>query len=145
MATKPDCTINGCRKATRKGYTELDFKFRAKPRFIATIDFGTTHCSVAYLNRPDLAPKPSEVDPILLSLDEQGNKRVPSCILFDMNGERVAFGYEAREHFTTLKSKRVEHYYFEHVKRLLQQEKVILIFIGSLLLQVASELIQILQ
>ena len=124
-------TSNGCDKAVRKGYTELEFKFRAKPRFIATIDFGTTHCSVAYLNRPDLASKPSEVDPTLLSLDEQGNKRVPSCLLFDMNGKKVAFGYEAREHFTTLKSRRFEHYYFEHVKRRLQQEKVILIFLWS--------------
>ena len=118
-------TSNGSSKAVRKGYADLTSKFRATPRYLATIDFGTTHCSVAYLLRPDLAPNPSEEDPNILKLDNNGNKRVPSCILFDMNGMKIAFGYEARELFSTIDSKlRPQHHYFEHVKKNLQHEKV---------------------
>lgn len=118
-------TSNGCSKADRKGYTDLDSKFRTTPRFLATIDFGTTHCSVAYLLRPDQALNPSEIDPLLLKLDDAGNKRVPSCILFDMNGKKIAFGYEARDQFATLDNQtRPQFHYFEHVKRQLQHEKV---------------------
>lgn len=125
MATQ---TSNGCSKADRKGYTDLDSKFRSTPCFLATIDFGTTHCSVAYLLRPDQAFNPSEIDPPLLKLDDAGNKRVPSCILFDMKGKKVAFGYEARDRFATLDHQtRPKFHYFEHVKRQLQHEKVTLI------------------
>ena len=95
------------------------------PRYLATIDFGTTHCSVAYLLRPDLTPKPSEVDPILLELDNAGNKRVPSCILFDPAGKKIAFGNEAREQFVALdRELRPQHHYFENVKKHLQHEEV---------------------
>ena len=52
-------------------------------KFVTTIDFGTTNCSAAYLIRPDLARNPSEVEPIVLKLDNSGNRRIPSCILFD--------------------------------------------------------------
>ena len=118
-------TSNGCSKAVRKGYADLGCKFRATPRYLATIDFGTTHCSVAYLLRPDSAANPGEVDPIILKLDKDGNKRVPSCILFDMNFKMTAFGYEAREEFSTIESKkRSQYHYFEHVKKSLQHEKV---------------------
>ena len=92
---------------------------------LATIDFGTTHCSVAYLIRPDLEPNPSEVDPTVLTLDNAGNKRIPSCILFNPNGKKIAIGYEAREMYTVLDGQqRPQHHYFEHVKKNLQHEKV---------------------
>ena len=107
-----------CHKVGRKGdgYT---------PRFLTTIDFGTTHCSVAYLLHPDLTSNPSDVDPILLQLDNAGNKRVPSCILFDPDGNKIAFGHEAREQFVALeREERPKHHYFEHVKKRLQHEKV---------------------
>lgn len=118
-------TSNGCVKAIRKPYSSLESKFRASPRYLATIDFGTTHCSVAYLLRPDLAPNPSEVTPNLLKLDDAGNKRIPSCILFDQKGNKIAVGYAARERFAAMDHKlRPEYFYFEHVKRFLQHEKV---------------------
>ena len=95
------------------------------PRLVTTIDFGTTHCSVAYLLRPDLAEKPSEVNPTVLTLNNAGNRRVPSCILFDPDGNKIAFGYEARERFAALNSeRRPKHHYFEHVKKNLQRKKV---------------------
>ena len=118
-------TSNGCPKAKRKPYTDLQSKFRATPRYLATIDFGTTHCSVAYLSRPDLAPNPSEIDPTLLKLDDSGNRRVPSCILFDNNGNKMAVGNSARERFAAMDHElRPRYLYFEHVKKLLQHEKV---------------------
>ena len=95
------------------------------PQFVAAIDCGTTHCSVAYLLRPDLQPDPSEVDPTVLKLDYAGNKRVPTCILFDPNGKKMAFGYEARERFAALRRElRPQFHYFEHVKKHLQHKTV---------------------
>ena len=95
------------------------------PQFVAAIDCGTTHCSVAYLLRPDLQPDPSEVDPTVLKLDYAGNKRVPTCILFDPNGNKMAFGYEARERFAALRRElRPQFHYFEHVKKHLQHKTV---------------------
>ena len=95
------------------------------PQFVATIDFGTTYCSVAYLLRPDLAPNLNEVDPTVLTLDNAGNRRVPSCILFDPDGKKMAFGYEARDQYADLEPElRPLHHYFEHVKKVLQHKKV---------------------
>ena len=96
------------------------------PRFLATIDFGTTHCSVAYLLRPDKKPNPSEFDPTLLTLDEDGNRRVPSYILFDASGKKIAFGKEAREQYADFDhEERPQYHYFEHVKKKLQHNEVI--------------------
>ena len=93
------------------------------PEYVTTIDFGTTHCSVAYLLRPDLEDE--LVDSTIVKLDNRRNRRVPSCILFNSNGNKIAFGYEAREQFATLKQEqRPQHHYFEHVKGHLQREKV---------------------
>ena len=109
---------NGCSKLDRKVY-------RTTPQFITTIDFGTTQCSVAYLLRPDLESNPSEVNPTVLTLDNAGNKRIPSCILFDPCGNKMAFGYEAQEQFAALDhEERPQYYYFEHVKKNLQHNKV---------------------
>ena len=95
------------------------------PRFVTTIDFGTTHCSVAYLLRPDLEPILSEVDPTVLILDSAANRRVPSCILFDRNGTKMAFGHEARKRYADQKPElKPQYHYFEHVKKHLQHEKV---------------------
>ena len=111
-------TARSCSKAERE-------PFRRTLKYLATIDFGTTHCSVAYLHRPDQAPNPSEVDPTVLKLDNYGNKRVPSCILFDEKGNKMAFGHEARQQFAALdRELRHQHHYFEHVKKNLQYEKV---------------------
>ena len=117
-------TSNGCRKAARKGYAYSNF--RAKPSYVATVDFGTTHCSVAYFHYPD-GVSANKVDPTLLQFgDKSGNVREPSCILFDMNGNRVAFGSEARGQYTDLDSElKLQFHYFEHVKMELQHEQVL--------------------
>lgn len=91
-------TSNGASKAVRKPTRELSYPFRETPEKLATIDFGTTHCSVTYLLGSDLLESDSlsELVPTKLVLDRAGNKRVPSCILFDHNGEFMYFGFEAR-------------------------------------------------
>ena len=115
-------TFNGRSMDGRQGHVEPT----TTPRFLATIDFGTTQCSVAYLLRPDLESNPSEVDPTLLKLDNAGNRRVPSCILFDPNGRNIAFGHEAREQYAELnRDLRPLYHYFEHVKRNLRREEVL--------------------
>ena len=99
---------------------------KTTPKFLTSIDFGTTHCSVAYLIRPDLEPIPSEfVEPVVLKLDNTGNRRVPSCILFDPDGNKIAFGEEARDQYSALgRAKRPQYRYFEHVKKELQHDEV---------------------
>ena len=95
------------------------------PPYLAAIDFGTTHCSVAYLIRPDKEPNPSEVDPTVLTLDEDGNRRVPSYILFGEDGNKIAFGQEAREQYSAFDhEERSLYHYFEHVKKKLQHDEV---------------------
>ena len=119
MATPPS---NECSKAGRK--SSVDFR-ETTPQFLTTIDFGTTHCSVAYLLPPNLEPTPSEVDPTILELDDSGERRIPVYILFDNNGRKVAFGHEARDRYAALKAEiKPRYHYFEQVKKHLQHEKV---------------------
>ena len=120
MATR---SSNECSKAGRK--SSVDFR-ETTSQFLTTIDFGTTHCSVAYLLPPDrLEPTPSEVDPTILKLDDSGERRIPGYILFDNNGRKVAFGHEARDRYAALKVEiKPQYHYFEQVKKHLQHEKV---------------------
>ena len=114
---------NGCSKAER--LPKSSSSFRATPHTIVTIDFGTTHCSLSYLYGVNKHPNPLEIEPVLLSLDQQGRKRVPSCILFDEQGKGKSFGYQARDEYATMgKRARTSHAYFEHIKKELKREKV---------------------
>ncbi len=125
MATEPEkiICINGCPKATRVA-KDLD-EFRSKPNTIVTIDFGTTHCSVSYLTSIKACPDPSEMEPVLLNLDSQGRKRVPSCILFDHLGGMKSFGYQARDQYAKLLiTERPACAFFEHVKKEIQRTEV---------------------
>lgn len=116
---------NGTMKAERVRHPDLCLKFRSKPKFLATIDFGTTHCSVTYLVNADLVTDPTDtLDPTTLKLDDEGRTRVPSCILFDDRGNNIAFGYKARQRYADLKQEdRPRFIYFEHIKKHLQLEK----------------------
>ena len=114
---------NGTSKAVR--IRDPSVSFRSTPKFLATIDFGTTHCSVTYIVNAHVHDNPSEMDPIILKLDEEGRHRVPSCILFDSNGKKVAFGHKARTIYSGLDHEERPNYtYFEHIKRHLQREEV---------------------
>ena len=116
-------TNNGCSKAIRVPKKEEGF--RATPSAVATIDFGTTHCSAAFLTLTDEDTESSLTEPILLTLDDQGRKRVPSCILFDSSGVTIAFGYQARSEYAGLGRDQRPHYaFFDHVKKTFVREKV---------------------
>ncbi len=114
---------NGCVKAIRveKG---LD-NFRSKPNTIVTIDFGTTHCSVSYLTSIKQCPDPSSMEPVLLNLDTESRKRIPSCILFDHLGDVRSMGYQARDQYAKLQNaERPACAFFEHVKKEIQRKEV---------------------
>lgn len=114
---------NGVCKATKS--TRDSTCFREKPRNIATIDFGTTHCSVTYQLNAHLAD--GDQKPQILKLDESGPLavRVPSCILFDREGKRRSFGYQARTQYYKMEQRtRPNFIYFEQIKMKLQHDKV---------------------
>ena len=118
MATR---TPNECSNTDREECRE----FGTTPQFISAIDFGTTHCSVAYLLRQNPKHITREIDPTVLKLDKDWNRRVPSCILFDPSGKKIAFGPGALDYFAALDRKlRPLYHYFEHVKMHLQHDEV---------------------
>ena len=61
---------------------------------VAAIDFGTTHCSVAYLIRPDVELNSSDVEPFVrvLNLDSTDRRRVQICILLTPVATRLPSG-----------------------------------------------------
>ncbi len=68
------------------------------------------------------------MNPVLVRLDNEGRKRVPSSILFDRFGERQSFGYPAKEQYTKLANEvRPSCAFFEHVKKEVQRQKVSII------------------
>jgi len=113
---------NGTFKAQRRRFADLDRKFRGDPEFcVATIDYGTTHCSVDYTLYPGDSSKEKR---ILIRLDEfKDVVRVPNCILFNHYGKKLAFGYQAREKYARLSDEqRKKFFYFEHVKKTFQHK-----------------------
>ena len=112
---------NGCTLPTISHFSALEHTFRTIPKYVAAIDFGTTHCSVSFIIRPDINP---EVEPTCLNLNKSFN-RIPNCILFDKFGKCIALGEEARSVYADLdESEIMEHYYFEHVKKALADDEV---------------------
>ena len=114
---------NGVCGAARS--TRTSTCFRDKPQNIATIDFGTTRCSVTYQLNAHLTA--GDVKPEILKIDESGPvaARVPSCILFDKEGIRRSFGYQARTDYYKMEQKlRPNFIYFEQIKMKLQHDKV---------------------
>ena len=85
---------------------------------IAAIDFGTTHCSVAYCMAGSKSIS-------LLPLDTNGNFRVPCSILIDGANNVKAFGHHARKVYSGLTvDKKKDHYYFKELKMQLQHDEV---------------------
>lgn len=118
-------TPNGIAKAERRRFADLALRFRGNPEYcVATIDYGTTHCSVNYILYPGDDSKQTKT--ILVRLDESKGEvnRVPNCILFNEFGKKIAFGYPAREKFAHGISdvQREKYFYFEHVKKTFQRK-----------------------
>ena len=76
---------------------------------LASIDFGTTYCSVAYILK----------DILKLPLDGPLT-RVPNAILIEKEINRgVVFGYHAQDQFSQLKKRQEKFYLFERMKMIL--------------------------
>lgn len=88
---------------------------------VATIDYGTTHCSVEYTLYPGDNSKEKR---LLVRIDEfRKLGRVPNCILFNHYGKLIQFGYEARESYPKLSDVQLKKFfYFEHVKKTFQHK-----------------------
>ena len=85
---------------------------------IVAIDFGTTHCSVAYCMAGSNSVS-------LLPLDTNRNCRVPCSILIDGDFTVKAFGHHARKAYSALPAdKKKTHYYFKELKMQLQHDEV---------------------
>lgn len=118
-------TPNGILKAERRRFADLDLRFRGNPEYcVATIDYGTTHCSANYILYPGDDNKQTKT--ILVRLDESKSEvnRVPNCILFNDFGKKIDFGYQARKRFAKTISdvQREKFFYFEHVKKTFQHK-----------------------
>ncbi len=118
---------NGCSKADRVAKRSTD-TFRSTPNSIVTIDFGTTHCSVSKLAGIRKCPNPSALEPVMLELDKEGRKRVPSCVLFNQEGKLEFFGYNARNQYEKLTKEQKEcSACFSHIKKEIQRKEVSII------------------
>ena len=113
---------NGTVKSERRCFSDLNRKFRGDPEFcVATVDYGTTHCSVDYTLYPGNFSKEQRV---LVRLDEfKDVGRVPNSILFNHYGKKIAFGYQARDKYSRISDvQRKKFFYFEHVKKTFQHQ-----------------------
>ena len=136
-APPPPTTSNGCPKFQLKSLSSLPSKpkFRRSLKYVATIDFGTTHCSVAYVLFLNLLKNVPGVhlQPTLLAL-EGNTKRIPNCVLFNNEGELEYLGVRARERWANMDhQQRPGYYYFDHVKKLLQYDEVSFKFVHKVM------------
>lgn len=113
------------RIAQRKRFEDLGVEFRKCPKNLAVLDFGTTHCSVGYLLDVPRRVQERKIEPDLLSL-EASSPRISTCILFKPNGQRKAFGEEARDVFCNdlEADQKMRYSYFAHVKKEIQRDSV---------------------
>ena len=117
-------TTKSVRVANREEFSKLQH-FRGLPKYIAAIDFGTTHCSLTYQLHTNHAS--AEEMPTILRLDKTipQSVRVPSSILFDQNGNRLSCGWGAVEEYNGMDdNQRPDFIFLEHVKMKLHFEEV---------------------
>ncbi len=117
-------TSNGCSVARQIQRSET--KFRVPSKNVAAIDFGTTHCSVAYITESDSF----ERGPQTLLLNT-GHHRVPTAVLFNPDGSLLYFGHDARMEYLNLDDdQRPDYIYFEQMKMKLQLDEVSIKYIA---------------
>ncbi len=111
-------TSNGCSVAQLIPRSETNFREPSKK--VAAIDFGTTHCSVAYITESDSI----ERGPQRLLLNGSF-PRVPTAVLFKPDGLLMSFGQGARTEYLNLDDDvRPDYIYFEQIKMKLQLDEV---------------------
>ncbi len=119
--TKVKIESNGAQRA-KKVYRK-GFKTFKKSKNIAAIDFGTKNCSLAYITENDTANMMKTGVP---KLPLNGTfLRVPTAILFNPEGNVVAFGHDAKRMYGNLRDTDYSRYfYFEEIKMNLHHEQV---------------------
>ncbi len=111
-------TSNGCAVAKRVPRSETTFRVPSKN--VAAIDFGTTHCSVAYITATDSFERGPRT--LLLNGD---SSREPTAVLFKPDGSLLSFGHDARLEYLNLDdARRPDYAYFEEIKMKLQMDEV---------------------
>ena len=119
MQPEPVYTPNGAKRASKVSFVELD-NFRKVPDYIATIDFGTTHCSATILLLSHDLTKP-----VVVELDPNKEERIPVCVLFDRHGSYYSIGEIARiQHRRMPEEKRKKWFFLDHIKRAFQRNEV---------------------
>ena len=89
--------------------------------FVVAIDFGTTFCSIFY-SLDGCATR-------AVRLDGQ-EQRIPTAILIDDTGKILAFGGKAGIQYENKHGEDISrHYYFHHIKMLLERDKVSQVYI----------------
>ena len=86
----------------------------SEKRLVISIDFGSTHCGVAYaLTNYEAGEMPEVVGKVY----RQKYSKEPTCALFDKDNEILQyFGFEAREKYVKIakdKNERAKYLYFE--------------------------------
>ena len=95
---------NGVRRISRVPRSKGGF--RPASEYLASIDFGTTYCSVAYILK-------GSKDILKLPLDGPLT-RVPNAILIEKEINRgVVFGYHAQDQFSQLKKRQEKFIYLK--------------------------------
>ena len=86
----------------------------SEKRLVISIDFGSTHCGVAYAltnTEPGVTPE------VVGKVYRQKYSKEPTCALFDKKSKvLLLFGFEAREKYVTIvkdKKERAKYLYFE--------------------------------
>ena len=84
---------------------------------VVAIDFGTTFCSMFYSLHNS--------NEIIEAKLDGTEKRIPTAILLNDRGEILAFGDEARCQYEDKQGEDINrHYYFHHIKMLLERDRV---------------------
>ena len=94
--------------------------------FIASIDFGTTFCGIAFAPCKESLGVNLIKCPVDWPFSPRGiETKVPTVILFNSKRKFQSFGYQAKREFIGLEPVQQQVcYYFEHFKMELHQKKV---------------------
>ena len=118
---------NGVTAAKRVSFESIGCKYRGKPKHLATVDFGTSHCSLAYLLNVDIIDDPANIDPVCVTFlcGPVHKSRVSTSALFDSDGDLVYFGESAIAMYKQfVKSGKEGYHFFHHIKSAFQRDKV---------------------
>ena len=100
-------------------------------RIVAAIDFGTCNTRIAFARVSSLIGIPRTQDMDIFVMDNWENApdglktMAPTSVLFNMTGDAVAYGFDAEDHFQSLKPSQLRSkYLFKYFKMELHKKNV---------------------